>query len=1103
MWRRVAHHRTRSATSSLCSRRWLRSHSSFEVVHEQSLPEFSAYGRLYRHKNTGGEVLSLRTDENGGPLGKKTSSEDENKVFGIGFKTIPTRSNGVAHILEHSVLCGSRKYPVKDPFLHLMRSSLQTFLNAMTYPDKTLYPVSSPNEADFYNLVDVYLDSVFHPRLSPLVLAQEGWHYEWRDCSDSDTTTSPPLQYNGVVFNEMKGVYSSPDFLTSFNVQKNLFPDTNYSISSGGDPAVIPTLTFDEFKKFHETHYHPSNAKAYFYGDDPEEARLEKIDEYYKDFSAAGCSHGISVQNPFVSPKKVEGSYPSSLNDDDTEDHYLVMGWVLDHPTERNSGGYEFEFDGADKIGLMILSHLLMGNETATLYKSLADSGLGSAVFGTGFDDHLLQFTFDVGLKGVNPDKLDKVEPHILDTLREVKQKGFDKEHIDATLNTIEFSLREIAGSSSNKGLALLFGGLTSWMHGENPLPDMSYETDLAIVKQRLADRPDYLTSLLDKCLLSNNHRVTVHMRPDGQLAEVQEKEEKQKLQHLADNLTEQDKQDVDELANRLQQWQTEPSSPENLATLPQLSLDDIDRKAREYRCDIEPVSLGDVSTTAPMSYTSSDSNNVSILNAYDFSKHRGEAAAPLYISEQATSGLVYGGIHFDTQWLPGSLLHVLPLISLTGLGTTQLSEIELSREIGRYTGGISNGVSVNTVPGRPDVMNSQMSISGKATSRNAQRLVDLMLTCIQDADFSRRDLIRTKIRETMSDMQTDLISSAHTYMSGYLSSLFTPDGALSRRLNGIDHLRFLQKLSGALESSDPNVADGAWHYLQKSMEFVRSITMRKTNAMLTLKGDAQSLPGTQAALEKALQQLPSSEGAIAEAEECGNALLEQIGYEAPHGDSNSWPRPAAWDGPVKNETHGLAFEISSQVNYAGKALPLYAKDEGRTGHTLVGGADEVISSLLATTHLWENIRMQGGAYGAFASLNPLNGLMTFMSFRDPELSKSIQVYDNAADFITQLGEEISDQELSDAIISTIGSIDSPLSPQGKGSVAIRRKMLGITQESVQQRRDEILSTSRRDFQLFGERLKTLSENGVVAVAGSSRSIASDELCKKLPHDKL
>ncbi|KPV51572.1 peptidase M16, partial [Kouleothrix aurantiaca] len=402
----------------------------FELVEDRDIPEINTRAQLYRHAKTGAELLSLQND-------------DENKVFGITFRTPPSDSTGVAHILEHSVLCGSRKYPVKEPFVELIKGSLQTFVNAMTYPDKTCYPVASQNVQDFYNLIDVYLDAVFFPRLTPAVLQQEGWHYEL-------DTPDGPLSYKGVVYNEMKGVYSSPDSVLGEQSQQVLFPDTTYSVDSGGNPRNILDLTFEQFTDFHTRYYHPSNSRIFFYGDDDPTERLKLLDAYLSEFERAEVDSAVALQSRFDEPRRVARTYAGTQEDGEKK-AMLTLNWMLDEIAD-------IETD----LGLGILSYILIGTSASPLRKALIDSGLGEDLTGGGLNDSLRQMTFSVGLKGIDSHDADAVEALILQTLTQLAQAGIDPETVDAAMNTVEFSLRENNTGSFPRGIALMLRALNT-----------------------------------------------------------------------------------------------------------------------------------------------------------------------------------------------------------------------------------------------------------------------------------------------------------------------------------------------------------------------------------------------------------------------------------------------------------------------------------------------------------------------------------------------------------------------------------------------------------------------------------------------------------------
>ncbi|NJN84599.1 MAG: peptidase M16, partial [Caldilineaceae bacterium] len=456
----------------------------FEEVRKETIAEINTTARLYRHVATGAELLSLEND-------------DENKVFGISFRTPPADSTGIAHILEHAVLGGSRKYPLKEPFVQLLKGSLKTFLNAMTYPDRTIYPVASQNTQDLYNLVDVYLDAVFHPLITRHHLDQEGWHYELDDMD-------APLVYKGVVFNEMKGAYSSPDSLLYRHSQRSLFPDNAYGLDSGGDPTAIPDLTYEQFKEFHETFYHPSNALIFFSGDDDPTERLRILDGYLRDFDRREVDARVAPQRPFDEPRRITRSYGVDADSELTKKSYVQLNWLLPE-----------NIDQTLTMSLSVLSHALVSTPASPLRKALLDSELGEDLTGGGLSASLQQMTFGVGLKGINSEDAGRVEDLILETLTQLAEEGIDAEMVAASLNTLEFSLRENNTGSYPRGLGLMLRSLQTWLYGHDPLIPLAYEAPLAAVKAKLAEDSDYLQSLIRTHLLDNQHRTTLLLEPD------------------------------------------------------------------------------------------------------------------------------------------------------------------------------------------------------------------------------------------------------------------------------------------------------------------------------------------------------------------------------------------------------------------------------------------------------------------------------------------------------------------------------------------------------------------------------------------------------------
>ncbi|HMN62555.1 MAG TPA: insulinase family protein, partial [Anaerolinea sp.] len=474
-------------------------HPAFEQIHQERIPEVNSLATLYKHLRTGAEILSLEND-------------DENKVFGITFRTPAPDSTGLPHIMEHSVLCGSRKYPVKEPFIELAKGSLNTFLNAMTYPDKTCYPVASQNLQDFYNLIDVYLDAVFYPNITPHTLQQEGWHYE---IDDPDA----PLTFKGVVFNEMKGAYSSADDLLDQESQARLYPDITYGVDSGGDPVHIPDLTYAQFKAFHQTFYHPSNARIYFYGDDDPARRLELLDAYLSQFDPLQVPSTIPLQPLFDHPRRATAPYEASPEDTRS---LLTVSWMLPEAADAELA-----------IGLSILDHILIGSPASPLRKALIDSGLGEDLTGRGLDLGYRQPFYSVGMKGVAPENTLRVEQLILDSLAALARDGIDPATVSASLNTVEFRLRELNTGRFPRGLAIMLGALETWLYDGDPFDSLRINPPLESIKARLARGERYFEALLHAHLVENLHRSTVVPEPDPDLARRRAEAETDRLAQI------------------------------------------------------------------------------------------------------------------------------------------------------------------------------------------------------------------------------------------------------------------------------------------------------------------------------------------------------------------------------------------------------------------------------------------------------------------------------------------------------------------------------------------------------------------------------------------
>ncbi|KAG0492569.1 hypothetical protein HPP92_005967 [Vanilla planifolia] len=701
----------------------------FEKVSEQFISECKSNAILYKHKKTGAEIISVTND-------------DENKVFGIVFRTPPKDSTGIPHILEHSVLCGSRKYPLKEPFVELLKGSLNTFLNAFTYPDRTCYPVASTNTKDFYNLIDVYLDAVFFPKCVEdfQTFQQEGWHYELNDPVEE-------ISFKGVVFNEMKG---------------SLFPENTYGVDSGGDPSVIPQLTFEEFKEFHCKYYHPSNARIWFYGDDDPVERLRILSTYLDQFepSPAPNESRIVPQKLFKLPVRVVEKYPAGEGGDLKKKHMVCVNWLL------SEGPLNLETE----LTLGFLDHLLLGTPASPVRRILLESGLGDAIVGGGMEDELLQPHFSVGLKGVAKDDIAKVENLIMDTLRSLAEDGFTTEAVEASMNTIEFSLRENNTGSFPRGLSLMLRSVGKWIYDRDPFEPLKYEKPLRSLKERIDKEGSkaVFSPIIQKFILDNPHRVSVEMQPDPDKASQDEANEKEILQKVKANMTEEDLAELARATQELRLKQETPDSPEALKSVPSLSLQDIPRKPTHV-----PTKIGEVS-------------GVKVLRHDLF-----------------TNDVIYAEVVFDMAPLRKGLLQLVPLFcqSLLEMGTNDMNFVQLNQLIGRKTGGISVYPFTSSLRGKVDPC-TKLIVRGKAMSGKVEDLFTLINRILQDVQLTDLQRFKQFISQSKARMESRLRGSGHGIAAVRMDAKLNVAGWISEQTGGISYFNFLQDLEKRVDEN-------------------------------------------------------------------------------------------------------------------------------------------------------------------------------------------------------------------------------------------------------------------------------------------------------------
>lgn len=961
--------------------------NGFRLDRAEFVHEIGSTARLWIHEKTGTELLSI-------------INGDENKTFGVVFRTPPSDSTGVPHILEHSVLCGSRKYPVKEPFVELIKSSLNTFLNAFTYPDKTCYPVASCNERDFYNLVDVYMDAVFHPTLTPDTLAQEGHHFELEKVGD-------PVTIKGVVYNEMKGAYSSPDRCLSEFSQRVLFPDTTYGVESGGHPRDIPDLTWPQFKSFYDRFYHPSNARIWFYGDDPEEKRLAKADEFLSEFERLEVDSSVGLQKPWKEPKTFEFRYDAGSGEDLSKKVMSTVNWLINPPVDQ--------MKPEDLLALSVLNHILLSMSASPLRKALTDSGLGDDVVGGGLETDLRQMTFSVGLKGMTADSVKGMEDIVFAVLRDVQKNGVPQGMIDASLNSIEFALRENNTGSFPKGLSLMLRAMTTWLHDADPLLPLRFEDAVKNLRTRLASNEPVFQDIVSRYILNNPHRALLTMKPDANFAKKESEAEQSRIQRAVKNMSNNELQHLVSETERLKAQQSKADDPAELAKIPVLKREDLDKKMKIVQ------------------YDRHDDKGATILHH------------PLF-----TNGVVYIDLCLEMRNLPLDLLPLSAIFAgaLTELGTTKQDFVSLQQSIGRNTGGIRSSTYVNQTcsrDGNGQVV-SKLIVRGKGMVSQVPVLLDIMREILADVDIFNKDRVRQLLVEERAGLESAVAGSGHQVASGRLAAMYRRSQVGDELMGGIEFLKAVRKL---IERVDKD-----WDSVVSDLRTIQKAVVSRDGLLVNVTTSSEDFGSVKSALKSFLDNLP----------------------QQPENYGTGWAESAAL---LQRTNEGLI--VPSAVNYVGKAANVCD-----LGFSLTGG-HSLAAKHLGTSYLWDTVRVQGGAYGGFCRLDPRTGMFYFLSYRDPNLKATLDAYDGAAKYLSNLS--LSDEYLTKDIIGMIGAIDSYQLPDAKGFSSALRLITGETDELRQTRRDEVLGASNKDFRELGEMLEAVRQNGTVVVVGGEESL--------------
>lgn len=952
--------------------------AEYEILDEHRVEDVQSDGFILRHKKSGARIAIL-------------SNNDDNKVFYIGFRTPPEDETGVPHIIEHTTLCGSKKFPVKDPFIELAKGSLNTFLNAMTYPDKTVYPVASCNDQDFKNLMDVYLDAVFNPNITKYeeIFKQEGWHYELTGKDDE-------LKINGVVYNEMKGAYSSPDEVLSSQIYRSLFPDNTYSKDSGGNPEYIPKLTYEAYLDFYHKYYHPSNSYIYLYGDMDVVERLEWLDkEYLSLYDYKKVNSEINKQPAFDEIKNVEAQYSITMDDTQENKTYLsynrVVGDTLD----------EMLYQAFD-----VLDYALVSSPGAPVKQALIDAGIGDDVYGS-YDAGILQPVFSFVAKNANASQADEFESIIENTLKEVVKTGINKEALLAGINSSEFKFREADFGQFPKGLLFGLNCLDSWLF-DDMKPFIHLECLGTFAKLRKAVDTDYFEKLIQEYLLDNTHGSSVTVKPKRGLGNEREEALAKELSDYKASLSDEEIKKLIEDTEHLKKYQEEPSSDEDLRKLPMLTRADMKKNAMPFS-NIEDELL-----------------DVKVV------RHDIES-----------NGIDYISFLFDADDFAQSELGYLGFFTnaLGLVSTEKYSYTDLANATNIYTGGISTGTASH-----PDIKDRnnfvfKFEVKLKVLEKNLDKALELMEQMLLTSDFTDTKRLGELVAQIKARLQANLSSSGHLVAAMRSMSSFSRYALYQDELKGIAFYRSICRIEKELSESPKSVSD--------KLAAIAKKLFARNRMLISFTGNNEAYGNAKPSLEKVMT---------------GFNKMSAVGNQA----------------EVHFNTAKEAFIDASQIQYVAKTGDFICEGYEYTG------ALRLLRIILSYDYLWINVRVKGGAYGCMNTFLR-SGESYFVSYRDPNLSDTLDVYDRIPEYIKSFSPD--ERDMTKYIIGTFSALDTPMNPEAKGSRSLSAYLEGITYEQIQKERNEILNAQPEDIRRLADLVEAVLKKDSICVIGNENMI--------------
>lgn len=948
----------------------------YKLIQEKHIKDVNSDCVLLEHEKTGAKVFLMKND-------------DDNKTFGIGFKTLPKDNTGICHIIEHSVLSGSRKFQTKEPFMDMVKISMATFLNALTFPDKTIYPVSSRNEKDFKNLMDVYMDAVFYPVMKKdrRIFMQEGWHYELENAEDE-------LNIKGVVYNEMKGAYSVPETTLYYRVNNALCPDTVYAMESGGEPYEIPNLTYENFCDFHSKYYHPSNSYIYLYGDCDMEERLEFLDrEYLSNFEKEKIDNFEGNQKPFENTKNVFDEYSVSKDEDTKNKTFLAYSSCFGESNGLKDGIIE-----------KLLSEILVDMQGAYLKEALLKANICEDVSSISMESTKFS-SFGVYVINSEREYLDKFKEIVENVLREVVKNGIGKEKLIAVLNRTEFSIRELLNSTT-AGVEYFFSIFDTWLYGGSPMDSLTFDEALSEIREDILNNR-LLERVIEEKILNNNHKAFIVLSPSAGLNDKKDLAQKEWLKRYKDSLSQIQIEKIIENTKNLIEYQQTESTEEQKATIPKLKIEDIDKETLKIPNEVEKI------------------EDITVLKHNIF-----------------TSGINYVDICFDLKHISKDEIVYLSLVEnlLKSLDKKSMTYKDFSVETFLRCGGVSTSITTLTNAKNREKFVPKFVVSVKFLGEKLKETVELLKVLLKETIFTDKNRIKEEVLSIKGELEQDVLGAGHMYGINRAKSYFSNKACYDERFKGLDYLKFIQDLAENFDDRIDNVLE--------KMEFVYNRMFKQNETIVNITTTEENFEEIKKAFVECVKEFPR---------------FEDISYDF------TFER--------ENLKEGIA--TSSDVNYV-----TFAGDLKKLGIEY-SGSFSLLSKILSTTHMHNNIRAIGGAYGAGLSITRDSEMLMF-SYRDPNLKSTKETFNSVGKYVSEM--EITEEELESFKISLVKDFNPLLTPKHKGYTSMVMYITGSDEKELELYLGQLLNTKLEDLRELGKVIdEVLSQDGFVVVGNTNK----------------